>query len=86
MKESVERGTLKKKEKKKNYMTHEEDIEAKKELFGREVTCKVNAPAKLFNNKSTVALPRCIIYSTIKRLCFYTALTGKARHGQAEIN
>lgn len=56
------------------------------EFFGREVTCQGNATAKLLNNKSTVSLPLCTIYSTIKGLCFYTALTGKVRHGPAEIN
>lgn len=56
------------------------------DLFGREVTCKVNATVKLLNNKTTVFLPLHTIYSRIKGLCFYTALTGKARCGQAEIN
>lgn len=55
-------------------------------FFGREVTCKVNASAKLFNNRSTVFLLLCTIYSRIKGLCFCTALTGKVRRGQTEIN
>lgn len=56
------------------------------EFFGREVTCKVNVTTELFNNKTTVFLPLHTIYSRIKALYFYTALTGKARQGQAEIN
>lgn len=86
------------KKKKRLHDSHEEEIEAKRiclecqlvwvispEIFGGEVTYKGSATAKLFN-KSTVFLLCYTIYSTIKRLSFYTALTGKARHGQAEIN
>lgn len=62
-------------------------IDAKKEsicleFFAREVTCKVNAIAELFNNKSTVFLTLCSIYNRVKGLCFYTALTGKQDMGK----
>ena len=89
----------KKLRKKRLHDSHEEETEAKGiclecklvwviclEIFGGEVTCKVSATAKLFNNKSTAFLLCCTIYSTIRRLSFYTTLTGKARYGQAEIN
>lgn len=55
-------------------------------LFAREVPCKGNAMAKLFNKKDAGFLLCCTIYSRIKGPRFYTTLTGKARQGQAEIN
>lgn len=55
------------------------------EFFAREVTCKGNPTATLFN-KNTGFLLCCTIYSRIKGPCFYIVLTGKARQGPAEIN
>jgi hypothetical protein len=45
---------------------------------------KVSDKAELFN--MSAFLPLHIFYSRIKGLCFSAALTGKARHGQVEIN
>lgn len=52
------------------------------EFLSRKVMSKVNDTVETFNNKSTILLPHHTIYSRIKELCFYAALTGKARHWQ----